>query len=216
MKHPLFTTDKKLILASASPRRIHFLQQLGLDFTSIPATINETSLADEPPDTLVTRLATAKAESIGVHHPRAFVIGADTVVVIENRIIGKPNSPGHALQILQQLQGTSHRVVTGLCLHCPAISLTTCTLKTTIVTFGSFPDSILKAYIDTGEPMDKAGAYGLQGTGGFLVEKITGSCANAIGLPTNDLVRLLLAHKVIRPNVTDQGHRIFARSRLYA
>ncbi|HHB75145.1 MAG TPA: septum formation protein Maf [Desulfobulbus sp.] len=200
MNNPLFTTDKKIILASASPRRIHFLRQLGLDFTSIPATIDETSLPDEPPDTFVTRLATAKAESIGADHCRAFVIGADTIVAIENRIIGKPNSPGHALQILQQLRGTSHWVVTGLCLHCPAISLTTSIVKTTIVTFGSFPDSVLQAYIDTGEPMDKAGAYGLQGTGGFLVEKIAGSCANAIGLPTNDLVRLLLTHRVIRPN----------------
>ena len=200
MNHPLFTTEKRIILASASPRRIHFLRQLGLDFTSMPATIDETPQTDEPPDTFVTRLATAKAEFIGKSHPQAFVIGADTIVAIQNKIIGKPDTPDQALQILQQLQGTSHRVVTGLCLHCPAISLTTSIVKTTIVTFGSFPDTVLKAYIDTGEPMDKAGAYGLQGTGGFLVEKIVGSCSNAIGLPTNDLVGLLLTHEIIRPN----------------
>jgi len=200
MNHPLFTTEKRIILASASPRRIHFLRQLGLNFISMPATIDETPQTDEPPDTFVTRLATAKAEFIGKSHPQAFVIGADTIVAIQNKIIGKPDTPDQALQILQQLQGTSHRVVTGLCLHCPAISLTTSIVKTTIVTFGSFPDTVLKAYIDTGEPMDKAGAYGLQGTGGFLVEKIVGSCSNAIGLPTNDLVGLLLTHEIIRPN----------------
>ena len=200
MNHPLFTTEKRIILASASPRRIHFLRQLGLNFISMPATIDETPQTDEPPDTFVTRLATAKAEFIGKSHPQAFVIGADTIVAIQNKIIGKPDTPDQALQILQQLQGTSHRVVTGLCLHCPAISLTTSIVKTTIVTFGSFPDTVLKAYIDTGEPMDKAGAYGLQGTGEFLVEKIVGSCSNAIGLPTNDLVGLLLTHEIIRPN----------------
>ena len=200
MNNSLFTTDRQIILASASPRRIRFIHQLGLKFTSVPATIDETPRTNESPDTLVSRLAMAKAESIGALHPQAFVIGADTIVTIRDRIIGKPDTPDQALQILQQLQGTTHRVVTGLCLHCPAISLTTCVVKTTLVTFGSFSDAVLKAYIDTGEPLDKAGAYGLQGTGGFLVEKIVGSCSNAIGLPTNDFVGLLLKHGAIRPN----------------
>ncbi len=200
MNSPLFITEKKIILASSSPRRIRFMRQLGLDFTSVPATIDETPRTNEAPETFVTRLATAKAESIGKHHTQAFVIGADTIVAIQNKIIGKPDTPDQALQILQLLQGTSHRVVTGLCLHCPAKSLTTSLVKTTLVTFGSFPDTVLKAYIDSGEPMDKAGAYGLQGTGGFLVEKIVGSCSNAIGMPTNDLVALLLTHEIIRPN----------------
>ena len=200
MKNSIFTTDKQIILASASPRRVRFLQQLGLEFTSIPAAIDETIQPDESPDTLVSRLATAKAESIGVLHPQAFVIGADTIVTIDSRIIGKPDTPDQALRILQRLRGRSHQVVTGLCLHCLAMSLVTSVTRTTTITFGSFPDSILKAYINTGEPMDKAGAYGLQGRGGFLVEKITGSCANAIGLPTSDLVALLLNHGVISPN----------------
>ena len=199
MKNPLFTTNGQIILASASPRRVRFLQQLGLEFTSIPAAIDETIQADESPATLVSRLATAKAASVGALHPHAFVIGADTIVTIDNRIIGKPNSPDQALHILQQLRGRTHLVVTGLCLHCRAKSLLSSVTRTTAITFGSFPDSILKAYIKTGEPMDKAGAYGLQGTGGFLVEKIAGSCANAIGLPTGDLVGLLLKHGVIRP-----------------
>ncbi len=200
MSHPFFTTDKQIILASASPRRIHFLQQLGFPFTATPASIDETPVTNEDPDTFVTRLATAKAAYIGVHHPQAFIIGADTIVTIENAIIGKPNTPDHALQILQKLSGSSHRVVTGLCLHCLGISLTTCIVRSTIITFGSFPDTVLIAYIDTGEPMDKAGAYGLQGRGGFLIEKVVGSCSNAIGLPTNDLVSLLLKHGIIQPN----------------
>ncbi len=200
MNHPFFTTDKQIILASASPRRIHFLQQLGLPFTATPASIDETPVANEDPDTFVTRLAAAKAACIGAHHPQAFIIGADTIVTIENEIIGKPNTPDHALQILQKLRGSSHRVVTGLCLHCLEISLTICITRSTIITFGSFPDTVLRAYINTGEPMDKAGAYGLQGRGGFLAEKVVGSCSNAIGLPTNDLVSLLLKHGIIHPN----------------
>ncbi len=200
MKNSLFTNDKQIILASASPRRVRFLKQLGLEFTAIPAAIDETGKSDESPDALVSRLATAKAESIGALHPQAFVIGADTIVTIDNRIIGKPDTPDQALHILQQLRGRSHQVVTGLCLHCRTMSLVTSVTRTTTITFGWFPDPILRAYIKTGEPMDKAGAYGLQGTGGFLVEKITGSCANAIGLPTSELVVLLLRHGVIRPN----------------
>lgn len=194
-----FTTCKQIILASSSPRRIHFLKQFGLDFTSIAATIDETPLPGEMPDVFVHRMAVAKAESIGRQHPEAFIIGADTIICKRGKIIGKPENPDHALQTLQRLQGTSHHVITGLCLHLQISSLTIPIVKKTTIHFGSFSDTILRAYVRTGEPLDKAGAYALQGTGGFLVEKIDGSCSNAIGLPMNQLVRLLLEHGIIAP-----------------
>ncbi len=196
--HP-FTTCRQIILASSSPRRIHFLKQLGLDFTSIAAAIDETPLPGEKPDDFVLRMAKAKARSIGHCHPEAFIIGADTIISKQGEIIGKPENPDHALQILQHLQGTAHHVITGLCLHHKISSLKVPIVKKTAIHFGAFSDTILRAYVQTGEPLDKAGAYALQGTGGFLVEKIDGSCSNAIGLPMNQLVSLLLKHDIIAP-----------------
>ena len=201
MRPSLFTTNQQIILASSSPRRIHFLQELGLNFTSQAAVIDEIPLGNEAADTFAKRMAVNKARSLGHHHAGAFIIGADTIIAMDGEIIGKPENDIQALKTLQKLRGRSHMVLTGLCLHCRKKSLTSAIVKATTISFGSFSDTLLKAYIQTGEPLDKAGAYGLQGKGGFLIEKINGSCSNAIGLPMNELVRLLLFHKVITPRI---------------
>jgi septum formation protein len=127
------------------------------------------------------------------------VIGADTVVTIEGRILGKPNDEAHALEILRSLQGKKHEVITGLALRCVQENCTESLSRTTEVKFADFSDAILSAYVQTGEPMDKAGAYGIQGKGGFLVRSITGSSSNVVGLPINTCINLLLHYKIIAP-----------------
>jgi len=199
MSQPLFHTAKKIILASASPRRQTFLRELGLEFTVDPASIDETPFPQEPAVDFVQRMATAKAEAIAGLHPKAFVIGADTIISFQGEILGKPKDASDALRILQRLQGTSHEVITALSLCCIKEKLSTTIVRTTRVTFGNFSKETLTAYIQSGEPMDKAGAYAIQGQGGFLVQEINGSCSNVIGLPMNDLVTLLLTHRVISP-----------------
>ncbi|MDU9050349.1 MAG: Maf family protein [Candidatus Electrothrix sp. Rat3] len=195
----MFTTCTPLILASASPRRQQFLSDLGLRFTALAADINETPLDGETPDAFARRMAEEKAEVIARQHPTSWVIGADTVVTIEGRILGKPDDAAHALEILRSLQGKKHQVITGLALRCVQENCTESLTRTTEVKFAYFSDAILSAYIATGEPMDKAGAYGIQGKGGFLVRSITGSCSNVIGLPINTCISLLLHHNVIAP-----------------
>lgn len=199
MNQPLFHTAKKIILASASPRRQTFLKELGLEFTVVPASIDETPFAHEPAVDFVQRMAADKAKSIAGLHPKAFVIGADTIISFQGEILGKPEDSSDALRILQKLQGTSHEVITSLSLCCIREKISTTIVRTTRVTFGNFSKETLTAYIQSGEPLDKAGAYAIQGQGGFLVQEINGSCSNVIGLPMNDLVTILLTYKVISP-----------------
>ncbi|WP_339134170.1 MAG: Maf family protein [Candidatus Electrothrix sp. GW3-4] len=195
----MFQTCKPLILASASPRRQQFLIDLGLCFTSQVADIDETPLDKELPAAFAHRMAREKAELIARQHPSSWVIGADTVVTLEGRILGKPDDASHALEILRSLQGKKHQVITGLCLCCVQGDCSESLSKTTEVCFAQCSDAILSAYIQTGEPLDKAGAYGIQGKGGFLVRSISGSCSNVVGLPLHTCISLLLHHDIIAP-----------------
>ena len=195
----MFRTCKPLILASASPRRQQFLTDLGLNFTCLPADIDETSNPGETPTAFALRMARTKAKAIARQHQQAYVIGSDTVVTVDNRILGKPVDAPHALKILRSLQGKTHQVITGLSLICLQDNCNENLTRTTDVTFQTFTDSILLAYINTGEPMDKAGAYGIQGKGGFLVRTIKGSCSSVIGLPISTCVSLLVQYGVITP-----------------
>ncbi len=195
----MFTTRKPLILASSSPRRQQFLTDLGLSFTTLAADIDETPLLDESPAAFAQRMAEDKATLIAARHPEAWVIGSDTVVTIEGRILGKPGDEAQALDMLRSLQGKTHQVITGLSLICIQENGSASLTRSTDVTFADFPDAILQAYIRTGDPMDKAGAYGIQTKGGFLVCTIQGSCSNVIGLPVSTCVVLLLQYGIIAP-----------------
>ena len=195
----MFTTSKPLILASASPRRQQFLTDLGLNFSCLPADIDETSNPGETPTAFALRMARTKAKAIARQHQQAYVIGSDTVVTVDNRILGKPVDEAHALKILRSLQGKTHQVITGLSLICLQDNCDENLTRTTDVTFQTFSDSILQAYIKTGEPMDKAGAYGIQGKGSFLISQIRGSCSNVIGLPVSECTNLLLKNGLILP-----------------
>ena len=193
----MFITCKPLILASASPRRRKLLTDLGLEFSCSPANIDETPLSDEAPLDFALRMARAKAEAVAASHPQSYIIGSDTVVTSDSIILGKPADAPHALAILRSLQGKTHQVITGLSLICAQRNCNEHLSRTTQVTFNTFTDPILQAYINTGDPMDKAGAYGIQGRGAFLVRTINGSCSNVIGMPISACTSLLLQHGVI-------------------
>lgn len=195
----MFLTCKPLILASASPRRRQFLSGLGLNFIALPADIDETPLPGERPAAFALRMAAEKAGLIARQHPDSWVIGADTVVTLDTQIIGKPADAAHALDILRRLRGRTHQVITGLTLTSLSEHCAEHLAETTEVTFADFPDAVLAAYIGTGEPLDKAGAYGIQAGGAFLVSSVQGSCSNVIGLPVDVCLNLLLRHGVIAP-----------------
>jgi len=195
----MFRTCKSLILASASPRRRQFLSDLSLHFTVLPADIDETPLPGESPAAFALRMAEEKAAVVARLHPASWVLAADTVVTIDGEIIGKPADAVHAVEILRQLRDRTHQVITGLALRCVQESCIVSCAETTQVTFADFPDAVLTAYVRTGEPLDKAGAYGIQAGGAFLVKELRGSCSNVIGLPLDRCLALLLRHGIISP-----------------
>ena len=195
----MFAACYPLILASASPRRKALLAQLGLDFQIVPATIDETPHPHETPKDFVRRMASAKAEQVAADHPNACVIGADTVVTLDHHIFGKPRDHADALAMLTSLQGQTHAVITGFAFVARNRTISMVEAVTTAVTFGTFSDTVLRSYVHTGEPMDKAGAYGIQGIGGFLVREISGSYSNVVGLPLHAVVHTLLKWGCIQP-----------------
>ena len=192
-------TIGKLILASASPRRKSLLQELGLDFEIIEAQVEEKPVAGESPQDFVMRAACDKAGDVALENVASWVLGADTVVVHRGRILGKPGDAEEALSVLQTLAGQKHLVHTGFCLMSGKDDVSISRVVTTEVWFYPFSRDIAAAYVSTGEPLDKAGAYGIQGSGGFLVERINGSYSNVVGLPLAEVVEELLRYKVVTP-----------------
>jgi len=192
-------TIGKLILASASPRRKSLLQELGLDFKIIEAQVEEKPVAGESPQDFVMRAACDKAGDVARENVASWVLGADTVVVHGGRILGKPGDAEEALSVLQTLAGQKHLVHTGFCLMNGKDDVLISRVVTTEAWFYPFSRDIAAAYVATGEPLDKAGAYGIQGSGGFLVERINGSYSNVVGLPLAEVVEELLRYKVVTP-----------------
>lgn len=178
-----------LILASKSPRRAELMKRLGIDFTVSVPCIDERVIPGEDPEALVTRLSNLKAMSILREHPSSIVLAADTVVALESRIFGKPESPAQALEFLQSLNGRVHTVYTGMCIADKNLVRHKCV--STHVHFGYFDDEVLKAYVATREGFDKAGAYAIQGIGAFLIESIEGSSSSVMGLPLYETIQML-------------------------
>jgi septum formation protein len=195
----LFRTNVRLILASASPRRKEMLAKLGLDFEVLAAEVDEVPLNGESPQDFVLRAAIEKASDIAGNHPDAWVLGADTIVVHRGDILGKPKDAGDALKLLMRLSGQMHKVLTGCCLKWVQENISVSQVIATDVYFSAFNEAIAAAYVATGEPLDKAGAYGIQGYGGALVEKINGSYSNVVGLPLAETVDEMLRYKIIQP-----------------
>lgn len=186
-----------LVLASASPRRREMLARIGLDFTLAPARINEDILPAESAEQAAKRLACAKAQDAAVDHPQAAVLAADTLVALEETILGKPKDDEEAHAMLAGLSGKWHQVVTGYCLVLNGQAHEG--LAASRVRFRRISPAEIAAYVRTGEPRDKAGAYGVQGLGAALVEAVEGSYTNVVGLPLAACVKLLLGSGIIEP-----------------
>jgi len=182
-------TAPRLILASQSPRRRELLSLIGLVHDVLPADIDETVLPDEQPASHAERLAREKAATIAALHPTAIVVGSDTIVVLDGQILGKPRDEAEAIRTLQQLSGRTHTVLTAVAVA--RGSVLESGVESVEVTFRALSDRRIAAYVATGEPMDKAGAYGIQGYGATLVERIHGDYFAVMGLALGRLIELL-------------------------
>jgi septum formation protein len=179
-----------LILASSSPRRAAYLRELGFSFRRVVPAVDENVRRGEPPRRYVRRLAEAKAGAVSERYPRHWVVGADTTVVVDGRILGKPADERDARRMLKLLSGRSHQVVSAIALARFQDRILRSRLSTTRVFVRKLAPDEIRGYVETGEPMDKAGAYGIQGVGAFLVSRIEGSFSNVVGFPLEKFFEL--------------------------
>lgn len=179
----------RLVLASASPRRRELLAAAGFDFDVDPAEVDETPERDEPPSSYVIRVARHKAEAAAARNPDRPVLGADTVVVIDNELLGKPSDADDASRMLTRLSGRTHDVLTGVALAVGGRVYTE--VERTTVSFANLTAEDIASYIASGEPLDKAGGYAIQGLASRFVLRIEGSYSNVVGLPVAAVLHLL-------------------------
>lgn len=186
-----------LFLASASPRRQELLRNAGIAFTVQAAGIDETPLAAELPRSCAERLARTKAREISRSRPQDYILGADTIVVVDDAMLGKPRDNADAVRMLRLLSGRSHQVITGVCVVKPVgggqwpVASEDVRSDSTLVTMGSWSDEEIRAYVATGEPMDKAGGYAIQGIASRWILRIEGDYSNVMGLPVSLVYRML-------------------------
>ena len=189
---------RSLILASASPRRQDLLKDAGLTFDVLASEIPELPAPDEAPDALACRLALAKATAIATTRPDAWVLGADTDVSINGQILGKPSDAEDAKRLLRMIQGRSHQVWGGFALVCKSLGISHVESLCTIVEMAPMDEATICWYVGTGEPLDKAGAYGAQGIGAQFITAVTGSFTNVVGLPIRQVMSVLSRSEVYR------------------
>ncbi|SMP68922.1 septum formation protein [Desulfonatronum zhilinae] len=196
----MFRTLTPLVLASGSPRRKELLVGLGLDFSVHPALAPEPAfIPGTDPEAFALGAAQAKAREVAAFQPGAVVLAADTIVVLGGDVLGKPVDSREALAMLERLAGREHVVITGCCLRYPKNDEEQSFAVRTTVWMQNFGPEVLAAYVATGEPMDKAGAYGIQERAACLVERIQGSYTNVVGLPLAEVVEVLSRYGVIIP-----------------
>ncbi|MEA3292256.1 MAG: Maf family protein [Pseudomonadota bacterium] len=196
-------TQCELVLASGSPRRAELLRLLGVEFSVRHADIDETPRPGEPPGELTLRLALEKALAVGRSAGQAAVLGGDTSVAIDDHILGKPADRRAAEEMLGRLSGRSHRVYTAVAIVKGADRRSL--LSTSHVNFAELSAREIEEYCATGEPLDKAGAYGIQGRAGAFVRRVDGSCSGIVGLPLWETRRLLLETGII----VEAGKEVF-------
>lgn len=177
------------ILASASPRRKELFCNITEDFTVQPADVEETIPPDMLPEDVAAYLSHVKAEAVSQNNPNAIVVGCDTIVLLGDQLLGKPHSPEEAKNMLQALSGKTHQVITGTTVTDGSRTVTFS--SETAVTFYPLSEAEIDAYLETGEPFDKAGAYGIQGKGSLLIHGIQGDYFTVMGLPVARLSRIL-------------------------
>lgn len=185
----------RLILASSSPRRSELLRNARIPFTVAEAKIPEVRRPQEWPEEYARRVASQKAEAVFAKHPQQFVLGADTVVVVDGQMLEKPADAQDAVRMLRLLSGGSHLVITGVCLLGPGVE--DARAETTTVSFSPLSDADIREYVATGEPMDKAGAYGIQGIASRWITHLDGCYFNVMGLPVPLVYRMLREHGVL-------------------
>ena len=179
----------RIVLASASPRRRELLELIGIRFTAAPADIDESMIGEETGGALAERLAREKAAVVAQRYPDAFIIAADTVVDLNGSLMAKPGTEAEAFEMLRALSGKTHTVFTGMA--CAFNGEIISAIDEVSVTFRNLSDAELHAYIATGEPMDKAGAYGIQGYGATIVQRIDGDYFAVMGLSLVRLVNIM-------------------------
>ena len=192
-------THGTIILASASPRRTELMSLAGIEFSVVPADICEDVLPGEIPSDHVMRLSREKADAVAVATAGRFFVGADTVVVLDGRIMGKPLDEADAFQMLSELSGRNHEVITGFTVYDKVSEIRLSRCVRTEVTFKVLAEHEIRAYIATGCPMDKAGSYAIQGGAVHFVRAICGSYTNVIGLPMTELYELLVTMQALPP-----------------
>ena len=192
-----------LILASKSPRRRYLLEQAGLKFSVMPSNIDETKIPLSSPETYVRILSEAKADSVSQKYPDKWIIGADTIVLSNGKILGKPQSEDDARIMLEQLSGQTHQVLTGYAIVCRAKNRKFSATVKTDVLFKHLTDKEIQWYIQTKEPFGKAGSYAIQGIGSFLVKSICGSYTNVVGLPVCEVIEFLIKEEIIHISKTE-------------
>lgn len=201
MEFMIYETLKPFILASNSPRRKDFLSELGLDFTIEVREIDESPRHSEDPVRYVERMARQKASAVAALFPTQYIVAADTAVCLGETILGKPRDERDAVNMLMMLAGRAHVVRSGICLLNRQMEREQVVSVATEVFFTDFSEPVARSYVEEGESMDKAGAYGIQGKGAFLVRRISGSYTNVVGLPLAEVVELLQEDGIIRCSV---------------
>ena len=186
-----------LILGSASPRRARLLESLGVSFEVLPSDIDETRLAEESAREYAVRTARDKALAVARRRRDAWVIGSDTVVAIDQEILGKPADEDDARAMLQRLSGERHRVLTAVALVAPEVRLHEEICEESVVHFRHLKIGEIDDYIDGGEPFDKAGAYAIQGGASAFITRLQGSYENVVGFPVDEVREMLLRAKVL-------------------
>jgi len=194
----LFNSAEEIILASGSPRRHAYFKDLGLSFRVVPADIEEKKIPAETPVAYIERLAREKAESVAEKNPGNWIVAADTVVCLGDMVLEKPENEAAAVAMLLRLSGREHTVRTAVCLQNKAQGISEICSVSTVVVFWDVTEDMVRAYVQSGEPMDKAGSYGIQGKGAFLVREIHGSYSNVVGLPLCEFIGMLNRHELLR------------------
>lgn len=196
----------RLVLASASPRRRELLRSRGIDFVVIASDIPETAQPNELPATFVQRMAREKAHAVAAGlETRAWVLGADTVVVVDDDILGKPRDAGDACDMLRRLSGRGHEVMTGVALIAPDRSTHSSFHVVTRVDMKRLSSADIARYVESGEPMDKAGAYAIQGGAAPFIARVAGSYSNVVGLPLDEVCALLERQALVRSGPAESG-----------
>ena len=189
---------EKLILASKSPRRRELLEQIGIKIEISPSNIDEEAVSTKYPEEYVKELSFLKAKNRSLSYPESWILGADTIVVIQDQILGKPQSKTDAIDMIKKLNNCEHYVYTGFCvINQEKKSIIKNVVKTKVY-FKHLSDEEIRWYVNTGEPFDKAGAYAIQGIGSFLVKQISGSYSNVVGLPVCEVVEILINLNIIQ------------------